>query len=72
MEDLRHLGSRQNEGIDSKQFSIKHPPRIESRAREHSPARIPAFAPLWKDYLTRPRATDPDLFEGHKASMIAG
>jgi ribulose-5-phosphate 4-epimerase/fuculose-1-phosphate aldolase len=25
-------------------------------------ARIPALAPLWKDYLTRLRATDPDLF----------
>ena len=27
-------------------------------------ARIPVFAPLWKDFLTRLRATDPDLFEG--------
>jgi L-fuculose-phosphate aldolase len=26
-------------------------------------ARIPVFAPLWKDYLTRLRSTDPDLFE---------
>jgi L-fuculose-phosphate aldolase len=27
-------------------------------------ARIPVFAPLWKDLLTRLKATDPDLFEG--------
>jgi hypothetical protein len=26
-------------------------------------ARIPVFAPLWKDFLTRLRATDPELFE---------
>ncbi len=31
-------------------------------------ARIPAFAPLWKDFLTRLRATDPDLFVGREAS----
>jgi hypothetical protein len=29
------------------------------------------FAPLWKDYLTRLRATDPDLFEGREASATA-
>ena len=31
-------------------------------------ARIPVFAPLWKDYLTRLRATDPDLFAGREAA----
>jgi len=31
-------------------------------------ARIPVFAPLWKDFLTRLRTTDPDLFEGHQAA----
>ena len=35
-------------------------------------ARIPVFAPLWKDYLTRLRATDPDLFEGREAAATAG
>ena len=34
-------------------------------------ARIPVFAPLWKDYLTRLRATDPDLFEGREAATTA-
>ncbi len=34
-------------------------------------ARIPVFAPLWKDYLTRLRATDPDLFEGRETSATA-
>lgn len=34
-------------------------------------ARIPVFAPLWKDFLTRLSATDPDLFEGHQAAMTA-
>ncbi len=29
-------------------------------------ARIPVFAPLWKDFLTRLRATDPDLFQGRE------
>jgi ribulose-5-phosphate 4-epimerase/fuculose-1-phosphate aldolase len=27
-------------------------------------ARIPVFAPLWKDFLTRLSVTDPDLFAG--------
>jgi L-fuculose-phosphate aldolase len=31
-------------------------------------ARIPVFAPLWKDFLTRLRATDPDLFAGREAA----
>lgn len=35
-------------------------------------ARIPVFAPLWKDFLTRLRATDPDLFEGRGATAPAG
>ena len=34
-------------------------------------ARIPVFAPLWKDYLTRLRATDPDLFAGREAATAA-
>ena len=34
-------------------------------------ARIPVFAPLWKDYLTRLRATDPDLFAGREAATTA-
>jgi L-fuculose-phosphate aldolase len=34
-------------------------------------ARIPVFAPLWKDYLTRLRATDPDLFERRETSATA-
>ena len=34
-------------------------------------ARIPVFAPLWKDLLTRLRATDPDLFAGREASSAA-
>ena len=31
-------------------------------------ARIPVFAPLWKDFLTRLRATDPDLFTESEAA----
>jgi L-fuculose-phosphate aldolase len=31
-------------------------------------ARIPVFAPLWKDFLTRLSATDPDLFEGRQTA----
>jgi ribulose-5-phosphate 4-epimerase/fuculose-1-phosphate aldolase len=34
-------------------------------------ARIPVFAPLWKDFLTRLSATDPDLFEGNQAATTA-
>lgn len=34
-------------------------------------ARIPVFAPLWKDFLTRLSATDPDLFEGRHAVTAA-
>jgi len=33
-------------------------------------ARIPVFAPLWKDFLTRLRATDPDLFERREAATV--
>jgi ribulose-5-phosphate 4-epimerase/fuculose-1-phosphate aldolase len=29
-------------------------------------ARIPVLPLLWKDFLTRLRATDPDLFEGRE------
>jgi ribulose-5-phosphate 4-epimerase/fuculose-1-phosphate aldolase len=32
-------------------------------------ARIPVFAPLWKDFLTRLSQTDPDLFEGRQAAQ---
>jgi hypothetical protein len=35
-------------------------------------ARIPVLAHLWKDFLTRLRATDPDLFEGRGTAAIAG
>ena len=35
-------------------------------------ARIPVFAHLWKDYLTRLSTTDPDLFEGREATATAG
>ncbi len=31
-------------------------------------ARIPVLPLLWKDFLTRLRATDPDLFEGREAA----
>jgi ribulose-5-phosphate 4-epimerase/fuculose-1-phosphate aldolase len=31
-------------------------------------AGIPVFAPLWKDFLTRLNATDPDLFAGRGAA----
>jgi ribulose-5-phosphate 4-epimerase/fuculose-1-phosphate aldolase len=34
-------------------------------------ARIPIFAPLWKDFLTRLRTTDPDLFEEHQTTTNA-
>jgi len=34
-------------------------------------ARIPVFAPLWQDFLTRLRATDPDLFAGREAATSA-
>jgi L-fuculose-phosphate aldolase len=35
-------------------------------------ARIPVFAPLWKDFLTRLSMTDPDLFEGREAATTTG
>jgi L-fuculose-phosphate aldolase len=31
-------------------------------------ARIPVFAPLWKDFLTRLSVTDPDLFAGRQVA----
>ena len=31
-------------------------------------AQIPVFAPLWKDFLTRLKSSDPDLFEGQQAT----
>jgi L-fuculose-phosphate aldolase len=34
-------------------------------------AQIPVFAPLWKDFLTRLKTTDPDLFEGRETAMGA-
>lgn len=34
-------------------------------------ARIPVFAPLWRDFLTRLRATDPDLFTGRESAASA-
>ena len=34
-------------------------------------ARIPAFQPLWIDFLTRLRSTDPDLFESRDAKASA-
>ena len=34
-------------------------------------ARIPVFAPLWQDFLTRLRATDPDLFDGRETGATA-
>ena len=34
-------------------------------------ARIPVFAPLWKDFLTRLSRTDPDLFEGRDRAATA-
>ncbi|MCA1557304.1 MAG: class II aldolase/adducin family protein, partial [Acidobacteria bacterium] len=34
-------------------------------------ANIPVFAPLWKDFLTRLKVTDPDLFEGHQAARAS-
>ena len=45
-------------------------PEAARRAKEEI-ARIPVFAPLWKDYLTRLRVTDPDLFEGRETSATA-
>lgn len=35
-------------------------------------ARIPVLPLLWKDFLTRLRVTDPDLFEGREAATTAG
>jgi ribulose-5-phosphate 4-epimerase/fuculose-1-phosphate aldolase len=35
-------------------------------------ARIPVLPLLWKDFLTRLRSTDPDLFEGRKAGATVG
>jgi ribulose-5-phosphate 4-epimerase/fuculose-1-phosphate aldolase len=46
-------------------------PEVARRAKAEI-ARIPVFAPLWKDYLTRLRATDPDLFAGREAATTAG
>lgn len=34
-------------------------------------ARIPVFAPLWKDFLTRLSRTDPDLFEGRQRATAS-
>lgn len=34
-------------------------------------ARIPVFQPLWRDFLTRLKATDPDLFETRGATASA-
>lgn len=44
------------------------PISLEAARRAKSEiARIPVFAPLWKDFLTRLKATDPDLFEAREA-----
>lgn len=45
-------------------------PEAARRAKEEI-ARIPVLAHLWKDFLTRLRATDPELFEGHGAAAVA-
>ena len=34
-----------------------------ARQTKEEIAKIPAFAPLWKDFLTRLKQTDADLFE---------
>lgn len=41
--------------------------RSTARQTKAEIARIPAFAPLWKDFLTRLKQTDADLFENEKA-----
>ncbi len=46
-------------------------PEAARRAKEEI-ARIPVFAPLWKDFLTRLSRTDPDLFEGRERSAATG
>jgi hypothetical protein len=38
--------------------------RSVARQTKADIAKIPAFAPLWKDLLTRLELTDADLFEG--------
>ena len=45
-------------------------PEVARRAKEEI-ARIPVLVHLWKDFLTRLRATDPELFEGHGAAAVA-
>ncbi|MEZ5428496.1 MAG: class II aldolase/adducin family protein [Pyrinomonadaceae bacterium] len=42
--------------------------RSIARQTKEEIAQIPAFGPLWKDFLTRLRQTDPDLFEGLRIS----
>ena len=37
--------------------------RSAARQTKEEIAKIPAFAPLWKDFLTRLKQTDADLFE---------
>ena len=46
-------------------------PEVARRAKAEI-ARIPVFAPLWKDFLTRLSASDPDLFEGRGVASTAG
>ncbi len=42
--------------------------RSAARQTKEEIAKIPAFAPLWKDFLTRLKQTDADLFEDAKTT----
>lgn len=43
--------------------------RSVARQTKEEIAKIPAFAPLWKDFLTRLKQTDADLFEDAKTNL---
>lgn len=45
--------------------------RKAARQTKAEIAKIPAFAPLWKDFLTRLKQTDSDLFENEKSNEIS-
>lgn len=65
----RHLAVRQAaRSLGREPVAIA--PEAARRAKAEI-ARIPAFAPLWKDFLTRLRTTDPDLFEGRETAATA-
>ena len=71
------------EGMSQRAIAVAHaaralgrePVAISTEAARRAKAeiaRIPVFAPLWKDFLTRLQTTDPDLFAGREASSAGG